>query len=184
MLNGLYPLLVFTVKPSPPTPGSDPLTKKKGLIDDIITDVGLPIPIYLHTATGITVDEETKAIDIETVPETVVDRTTQKSKILYDQRAVNSMTSISLLAKKDSVALSVLFALAEQAVHYIVKKEYAVHYYNGPILLMNGLLRSLSTSAGPDDTLIRVNLQLSKGDDTSFQTRPLNVLVNSRGPIP
>lgn len=184
MLNGQYPLLVFTIKNIPFTPGDNPLTKKRGPIDSLLTDVGLPIPIYLHRDAGIVVDEETKAIDIDTVPETVVDQATQKTKILFDQRAVNSMTSISLLAKKDSVALSVLLAIAEQTVHYIVNKGYTVHYYNGPILLMNGLLKSISTAPGTDDTLLRVNIQLSKGDDTSFQTRPINVLVNSRGPIP
>lgn len=185
MLGGLYPLIVFTLKEDIPSLSDEsPLIQKKSSISNIVKDIGLPIPIYLHNLTGIVVDEETRAIDIDTVPDTAYDKGSQTPKIIYDQRAVNSLTSINLIARKESVALTVLLALSEIIVSKIVTKRYSISYWNGPIFVMNGLLRSVNTSPSPDSTLVRVNIQISKGDDTSFEAEQTNKLRLARGITP
>lgn len=179
MLNGIHPVIVFRFKGTLPKVSSENyLTRKRDTFGDLLTEFGLPIPVYLDPrVTGICVEDDTKSIDIETVPESVDD------KITFNQKPINAITNISLVARKDSVALSVLFSFSEQILSKLINQQYSIDYFNGPIIVMGGLLRSLSTSQGPDDNLIRVNIQISKGE-VKKPTDPNTTVPNIRASIP
>ncbi len=162
MLNGLAPILIFTFPIN--TGALSPLFNALSgvpLIGDLVSAVGLPIPLYLdEQLTGLYVESESKNLDIET---TIEPRYDDKKPYIY-QRALNSSISVNILASKDSVLLPALLALSDIIVTKIVSQKYTVSYANGPTLIIGGLLQGLNTSGTSDDDLIRIVLQIQKQD--------------------
>lgn len=163
MLNGIAPLLLFRF-----FSGSlvNTIQGIPNIGDFIVTGLGAPISLYLdETITGIYVESEAKAIDIETS----VQARNDSKKPIVDQRGLNSITTVNILASRDSTFLSVLLALNDMVFSRVVSKEYNVSYFNGPTLILNGLLHGFSTNAGNDDNLVRCQMQLSRANQESTQ---------------
>lgn len=188
MLDGVSPVLIFRIN-NLINVDNDPLTQKLSEIESVINSVGVPIPVYLDSQwSGVVVDDESKAIDIETEQDVVRKKeiSSTSTKELKNQRLLNTSTNINLAAQKDSVGLSVILAFCEQIVPLIASKGYSIDYYNGPILVVGSLLKSISTSASPNDDLVRVNIVLS----TSLANKPNNTKNSlfrssvSTGPTP
>lgn len=117
----------------------------------------MPIPIYLdEKLTGLYIDAEEKSIDIDN---DVIAANKGGAKVF--QNPLESMVTINLLGKKDSVALMVLLAMND-LIFSKLKYGYGISYFNGPTAIFNGLLKTFATHASTNDDLIRITMQISK----------------------
>jgi len=153
MLNGIAPIFIFTISPIPAV-----TTALSGipLLDELVGTVGIPIPIYLDERfTGIYVTNEEKSIDINNE---ILTANASNPKVY--QKPLDSMVTINLVGRKDSVALVALIALSD-LIFSKLKNGYGISYLNGPTTIFNGLLKTFSTHTSNEDDLIRVTIQLS-----------------------
>ncbi len=159
MLNGVAPILIFSFVPS----------FLSGLFEGIagipvlgsIIPLGIPIPIYLdEKTTGIYIESESKAIDIDTVPLVRYDE--KQSSV--DQRGLNNVITVNMIANRDSIMLSVLLALNDMVFGRVVKQSYSVTYLNGATTVFNGLLHGFSAQQSSNDDITRITLQISKAN--------------------
>lgn len=162
MLNGSAPIFIFTVSPVPKA--SNPLAGIP-LVGEFVESVGVPIPIYLdELLTGLYVDSEEKSIDIDN---DVIAANKGGAKVF--QNPLESMVTINLLGKKDSIALMVLLAMND-LIFSKLKYGYGISYFNGPTAIFNGLLKTFSTHASTNDDLIRITMQISKAKGNNTVT--------------
>ncbi len=176
MLGGIAPILIFTF---PPTLGIDLGSVLGGipLIGDTLGEVGLPIPIYLdEKLTGIYIESESKALDIDTdiVP---VYRTNGSVSNFINQQGINNLVTINMLASRDSLILSVLLALNDMVFSKLVSGKYKLSYINGTTLIFGGLLHSFNVQGNSDDTLLKITMQIQKNNQNkpSVISQYLNV---------
>lgn len=162
MLNGISPILIFSFSPQI-TQSLFSAFSGVPIVGDLITNIGIPIPIYLdENLTGILVDSETKAIDIDTQTQVRYDGKPPS----YDQRGLNSLVTINMTARKDSMMLAVLLAMNDLIFQRVVQKSYKVSYLNGTTTVFNALLHGFSTSVQSDNDLVHVVMQLNKSNDS------------------
>ncbi len=182
MLGGIAPLLIFTIAPDDPFASAQTLTGLPQLQASILGVAGIPIPIYLdENLTGIMVDNEDKALNFETQPQ---QRQDSKTPVI-NQRGIQSDTTINLSAKKTSIILTALLALAEQCFLKAVSKKYSVSYFNGPTTLINGLMKSFVVHADPNSELLTIQMVLTKaGDETKFGVSQVPITPAATGPVP
>ncbi len=162
MLNGVAPILIFSFMPN--------LTQGlfKGLagipiLGDIVPNIGIPIPLYLdEKLTGIYIENESKAIDIDTNVQARYDGKAPS----VDQRGINNLITVNMLANRNSIMLSVLLALNDMIFQRVVSKDYSVTYLNGASTIFNALLHGFSTQGSSEDELIHISLQLSKANQS------------------
>lgn len=156
MLNGIAPLLMFTFPPAKP----HTFVAGIPLLGDFLTNVGVPIPIYLdENLTGIYVDNETKGIDFEIE----ADQTTAEEGLVRT-KGVDSTVTIQLLAKREAPLLGALLAFADQIFLKAVSQNYRITYLNGSTTVFNGLLKQFTTSKATDDDLTRFTIVISKAN--------------------
>lgn len=160
MLGAIEPILAFQIYKNVTTEetntvASIPITTKVSQRATIAV-----IPIYLaELATGIYIDAESKNIDIDTN----LDSLTSGESAEVSQKALGSITSVSLIGKKDSLGLTILLSLAEQLLDKASSKEYEVSYMNGAITVFGGLIHSLSFDQNREDDLIRIKVDFTRG---------------------
>jgi len=163
MLNGIAPILIFSFAPEVTQ------TLFSGLagipvLGDILPSIGIPIPVYLdERLTGVYVESESKAMDIDTVVQLRYDG----KKPSVDQRGVNNLVTVNLIASKNSVMLSVLLALSDIIFSKLVAKTYTVSYLNGATTVFGGLLHGFSVTSGANDDLMRITMQISKANENT-----------------
>jgi hypothetical protein len=160
MLNGLDPIIIFQLYKKTPevaaTLASIPLTSSKTSSRTIFAI----IPIYLsETLTGIYIDSESKNIDIDTDTASLSDG----SSALINQKALSSITTINLIAKQNSIGLTILLALSELILDKVTSQEYEITYMHGGVTVFGGLIHSFSYDQGSDNDLYKIKLELSKG---------------------
>ncbi len=157
-LGGLAPLLVFQLYPL----GVGALVS--GLIPfipaDIANAVGLPIPIYLsERQTGIYVDTESRQIDMETQSQQL-----RTGAVQVDQRGVNNSVTIKLFGKTDSVLLTALLAMSDMLFAMAAAKSYKVSYFNGPTVVLSGLLHGFTSSSPSGTNLVEMTFVINKSN--------------------
>lgn len=171
MLNGVAPLLIFNFQPVSLTAAVNALAGIPVIGSTLSSFVGIPVPLYLdEQLTGIYVESETKAIDIDT---NVQARSDGKPPSV-DQRGLNNLVTVNMVANRNSVVLAVLIALNDQVFSKVVSKNYSINYFNGITAIFGGLLHGFSTTTGNNDDLIRITMQISKANSQS--TAPANVV--------
>ena len=184
MLNGLDPIIIFQLYKNIPTAqasiASIPITA--GAQQRALFAI---IPIYLsETITGIYIDNESKNIDIDTDQTS----TSDASPALINQKALASITSVNLIAKQDSVGLTILLALSELILDKVTSKEYEVTYMHGGVTVFGGLVHSFSYDQGTENDLYKIKLELSKGRKSkgvgAVSEDPSAVRLDSTGPTP
>ncbi len=186
MLGGLAPILIFNfpLNVAAKLPTANALSGIPLLADTVIDaalSIGVPIPLYLdERLTGVYVESENKAMDIDEIVQPRYDGL----KPIVDQRAVNSLVTINMLANRNSVVLSVLLALNDMIFTRLISREYHVSYLNGPTAVFAGLLHGFSTQAGADDDLVRITMQLSKGNQAGLPANVASVLPKITGATP
>lgn len=181
MLNGVAPILIFNFMPQLTT------TLFKGvagipILKDILPNIGIPMPIYLdENLTGIYVESESKAIDIDTNVQARYDGKAPS----VDQRGLNSLITVNMIANRDSIMLAVLLSMNDIIFQRVVQASYNISYLNGTTTVFNALLHGFSTQQGSDDDLVRIVLQLSKANQS--KPNPANLtsqLPKITGAIP
>lgn len=176
MLNGIAPILIVNL-----------IKKKDNSVGAFFSGIpvvgkdlagaltgGLPVPIYLdERITGICVTSETKTLAIETE----IKATTDASKPIPTQRAVDSVVQINMCAQKDNIVLAALVALCDQIFQRVVAKEYSVSYLNGSTTIFNGLLSGFTSMYEEGSDLLHLTLAISKGNQQTTQVTQVNPSV-------
>lgn len=161
MLNGVAPILIFTFPVVPKSPAYNALVGIPFIGQQLADNIGVPIPIYLdEKLTGIYIDSESKALDIETT----VEAKDEAGKPDVRQRGLNNIVTVNLVALRDSILLGALLAFNDMIFQRVVSQEYSVSYLNGPTTIFNGLLHQFNTSVDTDTDLMRVSIQISKAN--------------------
>lgn len=186
MLGGIAPILIFTF---PPLLGIDLTSILTGIpiIGDSLSGIGVPIPLYLdERLTGLYVESETKAIDIDTDIQPVYRKTTNEITNYINQSGINNIITVNMLASRDNLFLSALLALNDMIFDRVVKTKYRVSYINKTTLIFGGLLHSFSTQANSDDDLLKITMQIQKNNQN--KTTPVNSFYSAAsggvGPTP
>jgi len=181
MLNGVAPIIIVhlynkTFLNAAASASNFPI------IADVANLIGIPIPIYLdEKLTGIYVESQTRAIDIETKAQPRYDG----KPPIVDQNGVNSLVTVNLFARNDSILLTALLALCDMIFQKLVSKEYAISYLNKSTVVLGGLLHGFQTTEGSDDDLTRIILQISKASQESTTPQgAVSVLPKITGATP
>lgn len=164
MLNGVAPLLMFNFPIGGPALPSNVLA---GLpqIDKAIPVFGIPIPIYLdEKLTGIVISNESKNVDFATTMQPIhgPGPTFAPLPPVVDQSALSSMVTVEMEANKNSLILSTLLALADIAFSRVANTRYSISYFNGPTVIIGGLLHGFAQEAHADTELLKLTLQIEK----------------------
>ncbi len=181
MLNGVAPVLIFTL---PPTLGIDLSKSLKGipLIGEEFSKVGVPIPIYLdERLTGVYIESESRSIDIDTdiTPKfNVVPGQAIQSTNFVNQSGINNLVTVNMLASRDSLILSVLLAMIDIIFGKLAKGQYSVTYLHESTVVFGGLLHSFQTSGTSSDNLLKITMQLQKNNQNKAGN-PVNQYYNS-----
>ena len=161
MLGGIDPIIIFEF--SKLTPSQEASVAKIPIVSSIVSKIGLPpIPIYLsEKLTGLYIDSEDRNIDIQTTVETLSD----SSQPQVNQKAINSTTSINMIANKNSIGLTLLSALCDLVVPKVSSKEYTITYLHGSVTIFRGLLHTFSVSQSAESDLLTIKLELTKNNE-------------------
>lgn len=181
MLNGIDPVIIFQFAKLAPILGDT--IAKIPVVSKVPSLIAMPpIPIYLsQTLTGLHIDTEEKNVDIQTTTETTTDGTSPQ----VDQKGVASVVAINLEARKDAVGLSLLSGLIDRVFDKVTSKEYSITYLHGPIIIFGGLLHSYSVSQDAGSELLRIKIEISKGEDSKpTKADPLPKVPALPGAVP
>lgn len=162
MLSGIDPIIIFQFSKLTSEPGS--LLSKIPVISKIPTVVEQPpIPIYLsEELTGIYIDSEDKNVDIDTNTETLSSGESPETT----QKGVGSTVSINLVAKKDSVGMSLLSAMIDLVFDKVTSREYSITYLHGATTIFRAVLHSFSVNQSATNDLLTIKIELSRGTKT------------------
>lgn len=159
MLGGISPVLIVNLKTFNDTMLGSLLTSVP-LVGSVF-EVGIPVPIYLdERLTGIVVDNENRAINIDTEVTATKVVKGQINEKLIKQQGVDSDVTLALVAHKDSIFLSALLALMDQIVERVTTDAYSITYMNGATVIFNALLKGVQVSAHRDDDLLSISISL------------------------
>jgi hypothetical protein len=181
MLNGIDPIIIFNFYKL--DLAAQEAVAKIPIVSDIVNKIGLPvIPIYLsESLTGLYVDTEEKHIDIETSTDTLSNGDTPK----VNQKGINSVVRVNLIASRDSVGVTLLAALADKVFEKVTSKEYSITYLNGAVTIFGGLLHSFQINQNSENDLYSVTLEITKGSAVKTQDKePIPVIKKVVGAIP
>lgn len=179
MLGGLDPVIIFQFSklvPNPATPaGGIPIVSAKPNTIDFP-----PIPIYLsETFFNIIIDGESKSVDIETDTQGLTNGAVPQ----VTQAPIQSSIEINIEGKKDSVALTLLSALVDQAFQRVTSQEYKISYLHGAITLFNAVLHSYAVENQAGTDKLQIKIVLSRGSSPT-KSVPVPTVGSSTGPIP
>lgn len=147
MLGGNSAVMVFNFA----SISSRSLLSKIGIdiAEDSIFNVDVPlysIPVYLdENLTGILIDDHERSINIEY----------ETDGINNYERTISSDVKITLIAKKNNVALQAFLALFEKVLKYVNEKAYKIYLYYDDVFLTNAGLKDFNvTTRGNTDTRV------------------------------
>lgn len=165
MLGGQEPILIFQFSKKVDTkfigPQAESFLAKIPLLSDIPTFVEAPpIPLYLsEQLTGLMIVAESKNVDAETSTESKTDG----SKPDVNQKAINSIVSVELEARRDSLGLTLAATLFDLIYEKLTSQEYAITYLNGPVTVFRGLLHSFSVNQTSDSNKLSIKFEIARG---------------------
>lgn len=178
MLNGIDPIIIFEFNKRIPL-SPDTISNIPFVSSDATSIPFPPIPIYLsENLTGLFIQSEDKSIDVETSTETKTDG----SSPAISQKGVASVVSINLIGKKDSIGLSLLSALMDQAYEKVSAQEYTITYLHGAVTIFRGLLHHYSANQNADNDLLSIKIDISKGEkqpEAKFEIAPVPKIVGT-----
>lgn len=161
-LGGLAPIIIFRFNLIANTAIFNAVSGIPLVGASIAKNIGLPIPFYLdEQRTGILVNGEDKSMEIQNNTQNKADG----SKAEVTQRGIDSTITINLTARKDSLVLAALIAMADIAFQKTVSKEYSISYLNGPVVIFDTLLAGVSLTSNPDNTKVDVSVRLSRAQE-------------------
>ncbi len=168
MLNGIDPIILFEFAKL--TEVQKQKVSKIPIVSSIVNTIGLPpIPIYLsEKLTGLYIDTEDRNIDIDTT----VDTLPNGADPLVNQKAINSVVRVTMIASKNSIGLTLLSALCDLIVPKVSSKEYSITYLHGAVTVFRGLLHSFSINQNSNNDLFNITIDISKNSTTKKTTTP------------
>lgn len=180
MLNGIDPIMIFQFKALADTEYGKRLGKIP-IIQDVKTFIEEPpIPIYLsEKLTGLFIDTEDKNVDITTDVETLSSGGAEST-----QKGVNSSITINLKAKKNSVGFILLSSLIDIVYKKVTSQEYAITYMNGATTIFRGKLQSFAASQEANNSLLRCQIILSRGEQSTKAANLDQTIPKSEGARP
>lgn len=181
MLGGIDPVIIFQFSKLADT-GFGDFISKIPVISQIPTVIAQPpIPIYLsETLTGIYIDSEDKNVDIETETESLSDGSTPE----VNQKAIGSVVSINLVAKKNSLGLTLLSAMIDLLYEKVTSKEYAITYLHGATTVFRGVLHSYSVNQNASNELLTIKIELSRGQKQPQKPAGIQSVPGAIGTLP
>jgi hypothetical protein len=182
MLNGIDPIIIFMFKKKVPEFSSTPAVGPP-LVSEKEVFVPLPpIPIYLSAElTGLIITDESKSIDAQTDTETKADGTAPD----VNQKGISSVTRINMIARKDSIGVTLLAAMSDYLFEKMTSKEYSVTYLNGAVTIFGGLIHSFSISQSADNDKYDIQIEISRGPAKSpTQVQIVPSVGKSTGTVP
>lgn len=186
MLGGIDPIIIIqlakNIDPTFVGPEQPGILSRIPVVSQIPTVVDQPpIPIYLsENLTGIFVDSEDKNVDIQTSVETL----SNGEEPDVNQKGIGSTVTINLIAKKDSIAMSLLSGLMDQVFEKLSSKEYAISYLHGPVTIFRALLQSYQVSQVADTDILNIRIELTKGAKTPVKAPALEAVPGFQGTLP
>lgn len=149
------------------------------LLQNTVSAIGIPIPIYLdEQLTGLYVQSENKNIDIATEQNDAANST----KPFLTQKSISNTVSINLTGKKDSIFLTALLALVDLAYPMLVKAKYRVSYFNGPTVVIGGLIQGITAQANENDDLCNITMVIHKADSLGPSVPTFPSVASVTGP--
>lgn len=157
MLNGVDPIILFNFRKLLPSVQS--VVSKIPIVADVVNVIDLPvIPLYLsESLTGLYIDSESKNIEIDTQ----IDGLTNGETVI-NQWPIQSTVKIDMVAKKDSLGVSLLAALTDLIVPKVTSKEYSITYLHGAVTVFAGFLHGFSVTQQENTDLYNITLELIK----------------------
>lgn len=158
MLNGVDPIILFNFKKLNPilqnTVGKIPV------VADIVSAIDMPvIPLYLsEKLTGIYIDNESKSVEVDTTVETLTNGSTPTTT----QRGLTNTVKIEMIAKADSIGVSIFSAMSDLIFPKVTSKEYSITYLHGAVTVFSGLLHSFNITQEANTDLYKISLELIK----------------------
>lgn len=158
MLNGVDPIIIFSFRKL--IPGLLDVANKVPVVAGQESSFPLPIiPIYLsERLTGISIQSESKTVDIDTTPETKSDG----SEPGIYQKGLSSVVRVEMVASRDSIGVSLFAAMADLIFPKVTSKEYSITYLHGAVTVFSGLLHSFAITQNSDNDLYNITLELIK----------------------
>lgn len=183
MLNGVDPIIIFNLFKKLTTAEQAKFANLP--IAGFVNSFALPpIPIYLsESLTGLYVDSEDKNIDIDTNIDALIGGSIPE----FNQKPINTVVKINLLATKDSIGLNILSALADLVVPLLTSKEYSLVYLHGSTTIFGGLLHSFSVSQNSNSELQTITIEIvktSKKPTVVVDSGTPTTSLNNSGPVP
>lgn len=188
MLGGIDPIIIFEFSRLANVPTvtgfvqGDSQTSRIPVISQVPTLVPLPpIPLYLSEQfTGVYIDSEDKNVDISTDTETL----SSGGAPDVNQKGIGNTVSINLLAKKDSLGIALLSSMIDLVFEKVTSKEYAITYLHGATTIFRGVLHSYSANQNSENDLLRINIQLTRGNKNPTKPSPIGAVPGSTGALP
>lgn len=180
MLGGLDPVIIFQFKKLAPLLSSS--IARIPLVSQVPTLVAMPpIPVYLNEKLfNIVIGGTSKSIDIETDTETL----TTGAPPDVNQKGIQSSIEVSITGKADSIALTLLSALIDQAYDKASSKEYAISFIYGATTIFGAVLHSYNVESVEGTDKLEIKIKLSKGDKNPTKANPVGSVPGSTGTIP
>lgn len=156
MLNGIDPIIIFQFSKNVFAPGNS----KVPITNSVLSKLPLPaIPIYLsESITGVYIDTEDKSIDIATDTESLL----LSPDPIINQRCINNVVKVTMLASVDSIGLTLFSALTDVVFPLVTSREYSITYMHGAIVVLQGLLHSFNITQESNSTLYHITMELIK----------------------
>jgi hypothetical protein len=181
MLNGIDPVIIFQFKKILSTVSileENSSIPVLSTLNDFV--VHPPIPVYLsERLTGLFIDTEDKSIDIETDVQTKSNAETPD----VNQKGIQSIISITIQGKKNSIGISLLSAFCDQIFQKLSSKEYSISYLHGATTVFGGLLHNFKLSQNANTDLVQISIELTKGTGKPTEVAPNDTLAGSNAVI-
>jgi hypothetical protein len=134
--------------------------------------IGVPIPIYLdERILAMAVESETRNIGI---PTRIITNSSSDSKTGTTaapktiQEGGESQYVINFVANRKSLYLQTLLTFGDMAMDAASSEEIKFSYFNGPTVMIMGVLNGITTSATADSTKLNVSISFSKSETPSW----------------
>lgn len=157
MLNGVDPIIIFNFKVLSPSLAES--IAKIPVVASVVSAIDLPVvPLYLsEKLTGIFIESENKSVEIDTNVDTL-----SSGGAEITQRGIQSTVKIEMIARRDSLGVSIFSAMSDLIFPRVTSKEYSITYLHGAIVVFAGLLHSFSITQEANTDLYRISLELIK----------------------
>ncbi len=181
MLGGIDPILIFQFSKQLPSTAANAIAKIP-VVSETKSFLDLPpIPVYIsRELTGIVIDSEDKAIDIQTDTETKTDGSDPD----VTQKGSQSVVAINITGLKTSIGLTLLSALFDVLYEKVSSKEYSLTYLSGATTIFRAKLHSYVVNQNSQDDRLSIKIELSKGEKQPQKQSPIPETEKITGAVP